>query len=177
MLWREMVGISKFRTANAVILENVDAPENAIMLTQTIHSIYDSSMLGILKTPNFALNREHVLPALQPLPNHTGSSNPATLHFTPHYFQQSLESNDEELIERFHRDLRYPNIPAGHAWPQSWPPGFVFDFIYGVAVCRAYGVEDTVILLNARVDRIYYPSGHDMAGKGKGKGKGKATAY
>jgi len=81
------------------------------------------------------------------------STQPNTLfRFTSHYFMAGTG------ISRFTRDFRYPTDIV-NAWPKDWPPGFLWDFIYGVITSREYGNKAVLDILAEEINLDYYPEG------------------
>jgi len=95
------------------------------------------------------------------LPNPTQPNLP--VRFTPHYFlPDSASAIDRARVAQYRQDFRHPD-ELQDAWPKEWPPAFLWDFIYGVAIAKAYGNKDAVTLLNDKASPQYYPEGIQRA--------------
>lgn len=131
-------------------IETITDIRNGVYVNKFIHSFFTVGQMAILMTPNFAMTRGDVLPALNV------AQERIPFHFTPHYF---VPENEAAHRNMFPRDCRYPPVDWEQAWPRDWPPRFLWDFIYGVIISRKYGIEEEIDAFNQECNRQYYPEG------------------
>ncbi|KAF8500606.1 hypothetical protein BU17DRAFT_102469 [Hysterangium stoloniferum] len=135
-------------------IDNINDIRNGILVDATVHRFFDLSHLAILRTPNFALGIDEVLP------NPT-YQNPF-FRFTPHFFVSNPSDALLLTMNFYQRDFRYP-MEMADEWPKDWPPGFLWDFIYGVIVVKNYGNRSAVDIANVASRANLYPDGIETA--------------
>lgn len=135
---------------NVPEIEVITDIRNGICANKLIHSHITNGQMAVLRTPNFAMAREDVLP----VSNVAQEAKP--FYFTPHYFFPAYKA---DLRSVFPRDCRYPPVDQGQAWPEDWPPPFLWDFIYGVIISSEYGIDGAMDDLNQECNHRYYPEG------------------
>ncbi|GJJ10150.1 hypothetical protein Clacol_004376 [Clathrus columnatus] len=112
--------------------------------------------LVYIQTPNFALSVDEVLPPT------TKPHQSTTFHFTPHSLNPECDISEKELLQEF----RYPTVVDD--WPKDWPPAFLWDFNYGVAIAMEYGNKEAIDTMDSKVrvryryyEEFYFPSGFE----------------
>ncbi|GJJ07865.1 hypothetical protein Clacol_002071 [Clathrus columnatus] len=65
------------------------------------------------------------------------------------FLTPSCEVSFENLLQ----DFRYPTVVDG--WPKDWPPAFLWDFKYGVAVAKRYGNREAMDMMSSKVRSRY----------------------
>ncbi|KAF8529573.1 hypothetical protein BU17DRAFT_79576 [Hysterangium stoloniferum] len=135
-------------------IENIDDIRNGILVTLDFHRFFGLSHLAVLRTPNFALSMDEVLP------NPT-YQNPS-FRFTPHFFVPNPSDAELAFINPYRRDFRYP-VDMVDEWPKDWPPAFLWDFIYGVIIVKKYGNQSAVDIAAVASKTNLYPEGIQTA--------------
>jgi len=135
-------------------IEDIDDVRNGILLNPDVHRFFDVSYLAVLRTPNFALSIDEVLP-------HPTHQNPS-FRLTPHFFVPNPSNADLLTMDFYRRDFRYP-MEIVDEWPRDWPPGFLWDFIYGVIVLKSYGNRSAVDIASVATRMNLYPDGIQTA--------------
>ena len=129
-------------------IDCIDDVRNGILLALEVHRLFGQCGVGFLPmspfflsvTPGsniipkrvliFALSVDEVLPA----PSRQNESR----HFTPHsFFPASMGRQDRDAFNQYKSDILYPK-ELREDWPMDWPPAFLWDFIYGIVVSKAY---------------------------------------
>lgn len=140
-----------YRTgSDSPAIESITDIRNGICANVLLHRCFTVGDMAMLRTPNFAMSREDVLP-----PPITAQEN-KPFYFTPHYFISEAKSN---VRNWFSRDCSYPPVDGEQAWPMDWPPPFLWDFIYGNVVSHQYGIQGAIDHLTQECHHEYYPQG------------------
>jgi len=82
--------------------------------------------------------------------------------FTPHFFVPNPSDADLLTMDFYRRDFRYP-MEIVDEWPKDWPPGFLWDFIYGVIILKSYGNWSAVDIASVATRTNLYPDGIQTA--------------
>jgi len=131
-------------------IDNINDIRNGILVDTAVHRFFGLSQLAVLRTPNFALGMDEVLP-------NTTYQNPA-FRFTPHFFRSNPSDAALVTMTMYQRDFRHP-VEMVNEWPKDWPPDFLWDFIYGVIIVKKYGNQGAVDRASVASRRKFYPDG------------------
>ncbi|GJJ10154.1 hypothetical protein Clacol_004380 [Clathrus columnatus] len=116
---------------------DIDDVQNGVLVHVYSHLYLGGALYGVLHTPNFALSTDEVLlPSTEPYRD-------ITFHFTTQVLLW------DALFMSINHDFRFPTVING--WLVEWPPAFLWDFSYGVAVTRNYGDREAMDTLNSKV--------------------------
>ncbi|KAF8507285.1 hypothetical protein BU17DRAFT_71255 [Hysterangium stoloniferum] len=135
-------------------IDNINDIRNGILVNTDVHNYFSLSQLAVLPTPNFALRMDEVLPN----PTYQNLS----FRFTPHFFVPDPSDVELATMNMYQRDFRYP-VEMVDGWPEDWPPGFLWDFIYGVVIVKSYGNRSAVDIASVASRSNLYPEGIQTA--------------
>jgi len=116
-------------------IDDINDIRNGVLVNKDVHVFFGLSQLAVLRTPNFALGMDEVLP-------NATYQNP-TFRFTPHFFTSNPPNAVLAAMTMYQRDFRHP-VEMVNTWPKDWPPDFLWDFIYGVIIVKKYGNKSAV---------------------------------
>ncbi|PVF97562.1 hypothetical protein CPB86DRAFT_815430 [Serendipita vermifera] len=154
--------LSEFRgDGSQPILHDIDDYRNGFLLSKLLHSLFDHSELGFLRTPNFALRRDDV-----PATNHSNA-------LAQRAGSGISKTSTTLTLQYFCRDYQTDHLQSMHAannkdlkatWRQSSQPcDFLLDMAYGAIALKHWGLKEARTKTQKVVSHIYYPPQQDLA--------------
>ncbi|KAF8346781.1 hypothetical protein F5887DRAFT_1271369 [Amanita rubescens] len=135
-------------------LESINDTRNGILLKRELHAPFGTSQVAFLQTPNFAMNVDDVPLVMQPqwvLDHLQFAEHPsvANSRLTFHNF-----TCNDYMVRHI-----VPHNSVAMQSNNDWPPRCLFDFAYGCAVLKTWGVREFVQFAEEKSKEFYYHDG------------------